>query len=226
MPILWHIMKSFYHHGIDDFVICLGYKGYMIKEFFANYHLHTNDLTIDFKTGATLIHNQRSEQWKVTLVDTGAESMTGGRLKRVARYLGEEHFCMTYGDGLADIDIRELVRFHHQQGRDATVTVVSPPGRFGAVDISGNAVSGFREKPVTDDGWINAGFFVLAPKVLDLIDGDDTVWERGPLETLAEERQLSAYRHTGFWQPMDTLRDKNQLEGYWASGRAPWRSWS
>ncbi len=226
MPILWHIMKTFYRFGIEEFIICLGYKGYMIKEFFANYHLHTNDLTIDFKSGVTTIHNKRTEEWKVTLVDTGADSMTGGRLGRVAPYVGDEHFCMTYGDGLADIDIGALIGFHEAQGRDATVTIVSPPGRFGAVEMAGDAVRGFREKPVTDEGWINAGFFVLSPRVFGLIEGDQTVWEHHPLETLAAEGQLSAYRHAGFWQPMDTLRDKNQLEALWASGRAPWRTWS
>jgi glucose-1-phosphate cytidylyltransferase len=224
-PILWHIMKIYHHHGISDFVICLGYKGYMIKEYFMNYFVHTCDLTLDFVSDKTIIHKKRTEDWRVTLVDTGAETMTGGRLKRAREFIGDDHFCMTYGDGVGDVDIAASLRHHAAHGLKATVTVVSPQGRFGAVEIAGDVVEGFREKPQTDSSWINAGFFVLSPEVLDYIDGDETPWEFKPLETLAAERQLSAFRHRGFWQPMDTLRDKTQLEALWTADRAPWRVW-
>lgn len=225
-PILWHIMKNYYHFGIEEFIVCLGYKGDMIKEYFLKYAMSNSDLSIDFSTGETTIHNAHNEKWKVTLVDTGAESMTGGRLRRVRDFIGDETFCMTYGDGVGDVDIGESLRFHETHGGKATITIVSPQGRFGAVDLNGDVVQGFREKPQSDDSWINAGFFVLAPEVLDYITGDEVSWEREPLERLAAERQLCAYRHRGFWQPMDTLRDKSQLEALWASGQAPWRLWS
>jgi len=219
-------MKNYHHHGFREFIICLGYKGYMIKEYFANYYLHSSDLTFDFEADKTIIHNKRSEDWAVTLVDTGDNSMTGGRLKRVAEFLNGESFCMTYGDGVSDVDVKALVRHHEEHQLEATVTVVSPAGRYGAVDLDGTTVRGFREKPVTETGWINAGFFVLSSKVLDRIAGDQTSWEREPLESLANSGQLSAFRHSGFWQAMDTLRDKNQLEALWAANRAPWRVWS
>lgn len=225
-PILWHIMKIYHTAGFKEFIVCLGYKGYMIKEYFSNYFLHTSDVTIDHSNNDILFHNKRAEDWKVTLVDTGDESMTGGRIKRVAPYLGDDHFCMTYGDGVGDIDIHKLLDVHRTHGRDATVTVVSPPGRFGAIDFDGDKVIGFREKPKTESGWINGGFFVLSPNVLDRIEGDATIWEREPLEGLAHDNQLFAHKHYGFWQPMDTLRDKRRLEGLWDSDQAPWRVWS
>lgn len=226
LPILWHIMKIYAHHGINEFVICLGYKGYFIKEYFSNYFLHTSDVTLDLAHNEMTIHRRRSEPWRVTLVDTGSETMTGGRLKRVRDYLDDDApFAMTYGDGVADIDIGALRRFHDAHGRDATVTVVRPAGRFGAVELDDDRVTGFREKPAGEAGWINAGFFVLRPAVLDAIEGDATVWEREPMERLAAEGRLAAYRHTGFWQPMDTLRDRQQLDELWARGAAPWRLW-
>jgi glucose-1-phosphate cytidylyltransferase len=225
LPILWHIMKMYAHHGINEFIVCLGYKGYIIKEYFQNYFLHNSDVTIDFATNNTVIHNQRTDPWKVTLVDTGDGTMTGGRIKRVAPYIGDESFCLTYGDGVSDIDITALLAFHRHHGRLATVTIVRPEGRFGAVDLDGEMVTGFREKPIGEAGWINAGFFVLSPKVFDLIDGDDTVWERSPMEQLAAAGDLMAFRHNGFWQPMDTLRDKQHLEQLWSSGKAAWRTW-
>lgn len=224
-PILWHIMKMFSHHGIDEFVICLGYKGYVVKEYFSNYGLHLSDVTFDFAMHQTTIHRRDVEPWKITLVDTGSETMTGGRLRRVRSYLGDEPFCLTYGDGVADVDIGRLVAFHEAHGADATVTAVQPAGRFGALRMDGDAVLGFQEKPSGDGGWINGGFFVLQPRVIDRVAGDDTVWEQGPLEGLAADGQLRAYRHEGFWQAMDTLRDKRHLEELWASGRAPWRKW-
>jgi glucose-1-phosphate cytidylyltransferase len=224
-PILWHIMKLFASHEVTEFVICLGYKGYVIKEYFANYFLHNADVTFDLSSNSMEVHSGWAEPWKVTLVDTGAQTMTGGRLKRVARYLGDEVFCMTYGDGLADLDISRTVEFHRSHGRLATVTAVRPPGRFGALEVKGDRVSDFREKPTGDRAWINGGFFVLSPKVLELIDGDATVWEREPMEWLAHNDQLRAFYHDGFWHPMDTLRDKNQLEEMWRSGKAPWKSW-
>ena len=224
-PILWHIMKIYSAHGLHDFIICLGYKGYLIKEYFANYFLHMSDITFDITRNRMTVHQNFAEPWQVTLVDTGAETMTGGRLKRVARYLdGAEHFCFTYGDGLADVNITELIAFHRQQQTLATVTAVSPPGRFGALVVEGNRVRDFREKPA-GDGWINGGFFVLSPQVLDYVAGDETMWENEPLTRLAREGELATYVHEGFWQPMDTLRDKNQLEELWREGHAPWKVW-
>ena len=226
MPILWHIMKIYSYHGVDDFIICCGYKGYIIKEFFKNYYLHSSDVTIDVKNNKLEIHEQKTEPWKVTLVDTGEYSMTGGRLKRIKKYVeNEKAFCMTYGDGLSNINIKELINFHTEQNRLATLTAVNPPGRYGALVCSGNEITGFAEKPTNDDGLINGGFFVLSPQVLDLIEDDNTVWEKEPLEHLANSKELSAYRHNDFWQPMDTLREKNLLEELWDSGRAPWKKW-
>jgi len=225
-PILWHILKLYSVHGINDFVICCGYKGYVIKEYFANYFLHMSDVTFDMTQNTMEVHQRKAEPWRVTLVDTGETTLTGGRLKRVARHLdGEEAFCFTYGDGLADIDITAEIAFHRGHGRLATVAAVQPPGRYGALALEGERVSGFQEKPLGDGGWINGGFFVLSPKVLAYIDGDQTSWESESLERLAAEDQLRAYFHTGFWQPMDTLRDKNHLEALWQSGRAPWKVW-
>lgn len=227
MPILWHIMKMYSAHGIHDFVICLGYRGYAIKDFFANYFLHTSDVTFDMQNNRMEVHQNYSEPWRVTLVDTGDESMTGGRLRRVGRFLqDEEAFCFTYGDGVSDIDIGSLLRFHQAHGKLATVTAVQPPGRYGALERDGDAVRGFVEKPRGDGGWINGGFFVLSPKVLPYIAADDTTWEAEPLARLAAEDQLQAYEHDGFWHPMDTLRDKNYLEQLWQSGSAPWKQWS
>ena len=225
-PILWHIMKTYHHHGVSEFIICLGYKGYMIKEYFQNYFLHTSDITINFGKDQTILHNKRAEDWTVTLIDTGLDTMTGGRLRRVRDYIGNEDFCMTYGDGVGDVDITALLQHHKAHGLKATITIVSPQGRYGAVDLNGDIVEGFREKPASGNSWINAGFFVLSPAVLDYIEGDDTPWESSPLEALAAERQLSAFQHSGFWRPMDTLRDKTQLETLWASGDAPWRVWA
>lgn len=226
-PILWHIMKMYSAHGINDFVICLGYKGYMIKEYFANYMLHTSDVTFDLREKQMHVHERRTEPWKVTLVDTGEDSMTGGRLRRVAHHLQEEEaFCFTYGDGVGDIDITALVAFHQQHGKAATLTATYPPGRFGAVDIRAGQVVDFMEKPKGDGGMINGGFFVLSPQVLSTIAGDHTVWEQEPLMKLAHGGELMAYEHHGFWQPMDTLRDKHMLEELWSSGRAPWKMWT
>ncbi len=225
-PILWHIMKIYAHHGINDFVICCGYKGYLIKEYFANYFLHMSDVTFDMRNNSMQVHQQSAEPWRVTLIDTGDETMTGGRLKRVAPYLqGEEAFCFTYGDGVSDVNITQLIAFHTAQKVQATLTATYPPGRFGALDMAGHKVQSFKEKPKGDGGMINGGFFVLSPQVIDLIDGDDCIWERAPLETLAEQGQLAAYQHHGFWQPMDTLRDKTHLEELWQSGQAPWKVW-
>jgi glucose-1-phosphate cytidylyltransferase len=225
-PILWHIMKIYSAHGVSDFVICLGYKGYLIKEYFANYFLHMSDVTIDMAHNRMEVHQKKVEPWTVTLVDTGEATMTGGRLKRVADYLQQDDvFCMTYGDGVSNVDITRLIAFHRAQGRLATVTAAQPPGRFGALDVSGGLITSFQEKPQGDGSWINGGFFVLSPKVLDYIEGEDTIWERTPLESLAREGQLAAYTHNGFWQPMDTLRDKNLLESLWQSGHAPWKVW-
>ena len=222
-PLLWHIMKSYAHHGIKDFVICLGYKGYVIKEFFFNYYRHMSDMTMDLKTGDHQILNSQAEDWRITLVDTGAETMTGGRLKRVAPYLREETFCLTYGDGLSDINIGAEIEFHRQHGKLATVAAVQPPGRFGVLNIDGhNQVASFEEKPTDEIGWINGGFFVLEPGVIPYIDGDTTSWEREPLSSLARDGQLAAFHHTGFWQPCDTLRDKRELESLWSTGNAPW----
>ena len=225
-PILWHIMKQYSFYGINDFVICLGYKGYIIKEYFANYFLHMSDVTFDMSTNALEVHQRNAEPWRVTLVDTGAETQTGGRLKRVASYLNGETFFFTYGDGVADIDIAAELAFHREKGLLATMCAAQPPGRFGAIDIDGNRITRFEEKPAGDGTWINGGFFVLEPGVLELIDDDATIWERTPLERLARDGQLSAYKHRGFWQPMDTLRDKNKLEELWHSGRAPWKVWA
>lgn len=226
-PILWHIMKIYSHYGINEFIVCCGYKGYVIKEYFANYFLHTSDVTFDMQENTMEVHQRYAEPWKVTLVDTGENTMTGGRLKRVAGYVkNEEAFLFTYGDGVSDIDIGELVKFHKRHKLNATLTAVYPPGRFGALDIVDHQVTTFKEKPKGDGGMINGGFFVLSPSVLTLISDDSTVWEHGPLESLAQHRQIGAYEHNGFWQPMDTLRDKNYLEDLWASGKAPWKSWS
>lgn len=225
MPVLWHIMKMYASHGINEFIICCGYKGYVIKEYFANYFLHMSDITFDMANNKMKVHHAHAEPWKVTLVDTGADSMTGGRLKRVASYLADDDFCFTYGDGVSNVDISALVAFHKSQGTLATVTSVQPPGRFGALDIQQGKISGFQEKPQGDGSWVNGGFFVLSPKVIDYIAGDNTTWEREPLEQLAREGQLSAFMHRGFWQPMDTLRDKVMLEDLWASGKAPWKIW-
>jgi len=225
-PILWHILKMYSAHGINDFIICCGYKGYVIKEYFANYFLHMSDVTFDMENNQMKVHQRNAEPWRVTLIDTGDSTMTGGRLRRVAQYLqGEEAFCFTYGDGVGDVDIRATLAFHKAHGRQATMTAVQPPGRFGALELEGAAVRCFLEKPHGDGGWINGGFFVLSPKVLELIEGDDTIWERRPLEDLARRGELQAYLHEGFWQPMDTLRDKNHLEELWASGKAPWKVW-
>ena len=224
-PILWHIMKIYSSYGLHDFVICLGYRGYMIKEYFANYYLHTSDVTFDVAENRMEVHETTTEPWRVTLVDTGAETMTGGRLRRVFDYLDEDDFCFTYGDGLADIDIGQLVAFHREQGTLATVTAVQPSGRFGSMRIEDTRVSEFTEKPAGDDAWINGGFFVLSPRVRDYLDGDGTVWEREPLQRLAAEGELSSYRHSGFWQPMDTLRERDRLQSLWESGAAPWKTW-
>jgi len=225
-PILWHIMKIYSRYGINDFIICCGYKGYVIKEYFANYFLHTSDVTFDMKKNSMEVHERFAEPWKVTLVDTGEDTMTGGRLKRVGQYIkDEEAFCFTYGDGVSDIDIGALLNFHKEQAVKATLTAVYPPGRFGALAIENNKVTTFKEKPRGDGGMINGGFFVLSPDVLSLIKDDATAWEQGPLEALATGHHIAAYEHTGFWQPMDTLRDKNYLEELWSSGQAPWKSW-
>ncbi|MDX6723413.1 MAG: glucose-phosphate cytidylyltransferase [Solirubrobacteraceae bacterium] len=228
MPMLWHVMKLYAGHGIDEFIICLGYKGYVIKEWFANYALHTSDVTFDLRNGSMEVHHSTTEPWKVTLVDTGEATQTGGRLKRVLPYVDGEDFCFTYGDGLADVDITQLVAFHRERGRKATVTAVQPAGRFGALEIEdgGDIVTSFREKPRGDGSWINGGFFVLSPDVGGYIDGDDTVWEQEPLNGLAAAGELSSFLHRGFWMPMDTLRERNALEQLWQSGRAPWRTWA
>lgn len=225
-PILWHIMKMYSCHGIHDFVICCGYKGYVIKEYFANYFLHMSDVTFDMQANSMHVHQQRAESWKVTLIDTGDDSMTGGRLGRVADHVkDEEAFCFTYGDGVSDIDISATIEFHKNHGKHATLTATYPPGRFGALDIRNHQVMSFKEKPEGDGAMINGGFFVLSPKILSLIKGDDTIWEQEPLKTLAERGQLMAYEHPGFWHPMDTLRDKHHLEELWVSGKAPWKKW-
>lgn len=225
-PILWHIMKIYSTYGIHDFIICLGYKGYMIKEYFANYFLHMSDVTLNLADNKMEIHQNNVEPWRITLVDTGENTMTGGRLKRVASYLGNEDFCFTYGDGLADIDIAKLIAYHKSQNTLATLTAIQPPGRFGALCLEGQKVSGFSEKPQGDGGWINGGFFVLSPKVINYIKDDSTVWEKFPLECLAKEGKLAAYQHQGFWHPMDTLRDKLYLEELWTTSKAPWCTWS
>ena len=224
-PIIWHIMKLYSQSGISHFVICLGYKGYVIKEYFANYFLHRADVTFDIAANSVEVHNGRAESWKVTLVETGTSTMTGGRLRRIKDFVACKSFCMTYGDGVADIDIRALIKHHKDSGKLATVTAVRPPGRFGALDLDGDKVRGFVEKPAGDNSWINGGFFVLDPRALDLIEGDDTVWEREPMEALANSGQISAYKHHGFWQPMDTVRDRDYLRSLWDAGEAPWKVW-
>jgi len=223
-PILWHILKMYSSHNINDFVICCGYKGYIIKEYFANYFLHMSDVTIDMAKNSVEVHHKKAEPWRVTLVDTGEQTQTGGRLKRIGDYI-QSDFCMTYGDGVSSIDITKSIQFHNSHGQLATMTAVQPPGRFGALDFDGTQINSFLEKPQGDGGWINGGFFVLNPKVLEMIDGDETLWEKQPLEQLAKMGQLRAYFHSGFWQPMDTLRDKNHLEELWINERAPWKSW-
>jgi glucose-1-phosphate cytidylyltransferase len=224
-PMLWHIMKVYSAHGINEFVVCCGYKGYVIKEYFANYFLHMSDVTFDMQNNKMEVHQRNAEPWRVTLVDTGEETMTGGRIKRIANYVTGEDFCCTYGDGIGDINITALINFHKQHGKLATLTATQPPGRFGALNLSGNNIVSFQEKPQGDGSWVNGGFFVLSPEVLDYIKDDHTVWEREPMEQLAGDGQMAAYFHSGFWQPMDTLRDKNHLETLWASGKAPWKIW-
>jgi len=224
-PILWHILKTYSHYGINEFVICCGYKGYVIKEYFANYFLHTSDVTFHMDLNHMEIHRQMAEPWKVTLVDTGDASLTGGRLRRVREYL-DDTFCFTYGDGVADVDITALVAHHRAAGRQATLTAVQPPGRYGALHIEGTGVQQFQEKPDGDNAWINGGYFVLEPSVIDLIDGDSCIWEQAPLQKLAQAGELTSYHHNGFWQPMDTLRDRQKLEELWSSGKAPWKVWS
>ena len=225
MPILWHIMKIYAAHGITDFVICLGYKGYSIKEYFANYFLHRSDITFDLANNKTIIHQNKVEPWRVTLIDTGENTMTGGRLRRVKEYVGKEDFCMTYGDGVGNVDIKATIDFHKKHGLLSTMTVTQPPGRFGAVAMDGDRVVEFQEKPHGESGWINAGFFVLSPKVIDYIADDHTIWEREPMEKLAAEKQMCAWRHDGFWRPMDAMRDRIVLEEIWAKGKAPWKVW-
>ncbi len=224
-PILWHIMKIYSSHGINDFIVCCGYKGYIIKEYFANYFLHMSDVTFDMQNNKMDVHQRNAEHWKVTLVDTGDKTMTGGRLRRVREYLNNEDFCLTYGDGVGDVDITETIKFHNDHGMLATLTATQPPGRFGALTFSEQMVQGFQEKPQGDGGWVNGGFFILSPKVIDYINDDATVWEKEPMERIANEGQLSAYFHNGFWHPMDTLRDKNHLEELWENGKAPWKVW-
>lgn len=225
-PIIWHIMKIYSAHGINDFIVCLGYKGYVIKEYFHNYFLHTSDVTIDIRNNRMEVHHNAAEPWQVTLVDTGEDTMIGGRIKRILPYVRDDNaFCLTYGDGVGDIDVAACIKHHTSLGRLATVTATQPPGRFGAIRYDGNRVTGFREKPEGDGGWINGGFFVLSPKVGNYIEGDHTIWEREPMERLAAENQLSVFFHQGFWQPMDTLRDKRQLEEMWTKNTAPWKTW-
>jgi glucose-1-phosphate cytidylyltransferase len=226
-PILWHIMKIYSAHGINDFVVCCGYKGYVIKEYFANYFLHMSDVTFDLRYNQMNVHTGNAEPWKVTLVDTGASTMTAGRLKRVREHIGTETFCLTYGDGVSDVNVTELIKFHQSQGGLATLTAVQPPGRFGAIALheGQTKIEAFQEKPEGDGAWINGGYFVLEPQVIDFIDGDDTIWEQQPLTKLAKMGQLSAFKHAGFWQPMDTLRDRNKLEDLWTSNQAPWKVW-
>jgi len=224
-PILWHVMKIYSSHGINDFVICLGYRGYLIKEYFANYALHTQDVTFDMQRGSMEVHESTTEPWRVTLVDTGEQTMTGGRLGRVRRYVSDDTFCFTYGDGVSDVDLGAVLDLHQRSGRLATVTTVQPPGRWGSLVLEENEVRGFQEKPEGDGGWINGGFFVLEPGAIDRIAGDATIWEREPMESLARDGELSAYRHRGFWHAMDTLRDRQTLEALWDDG-APWRTWS
>lgn len=226
-PILWHIMKIYSHYGINEFIICLGYKGYIIKEYFANYFLHMSDVTFDIKNNQMEVHQRYAEPWKVTLINTGDETMTGGRLKQASEYIkNEEAFCFTYGDGLSNVNLHQLLEFHRQKGKLATLTAVTPPGRFGALDIKDHMITHFQEKPKGDGAYINGGFFVLSPKVIDLILDDSCIWEKEPLERLASDGELSAFTHDGFWHPMDTLRDKNYLESLWHTNEAPWKLWS
>lgn len=224
-PILWHIMKMYSHYGLNDFIICLGYKGYLVKEYFANYFMHMSDVTIDLRDNKMDVHHNYAEPWRITLVDTGQSSMTGGRLKRVKDYIGDDDFCMTYGDGVSDVNISSLIDFHQSKNTLATVTATNPPGRFGSLNIDECKITEFKEKPEGDASWINGGFFVLSPEVLDLVEDDNTIWEKQPMESLASNGQLSAFLHRGFWQPMDTLRDKVFLEELWDSNRAPWKVW-
>lgn len=224
-PILWHIMKMYSQHGVNEFIICAGYKGYVIKEYFANYFLHMSNITFDMSTNEMQVHENKAEPWKVTIVDTGDETMTGGRLLRVKDYIGDETFCFTYGDGVCDIDISNLIEFHKKNNKWATVTAVQPPGRFGAIKMDKTTITSFEEKPQGDGGYINGGFFVLEPNVFELIEGDPIIWEREPMERLAEQRQIEAFKHDGFWRPMDTLRDMNYLEDLWESNKAPWKTW-
>jgi glucose-1-phosphate cytidylyltransferase len=224
-PILWHIMKIYAAHGVNEFIVCLGYKGYVVKEYFANYFLHMADVTFDLAKNSMTTHHNHSEPWRVTLVDTGEKTQTGGRLRRVREYLGDEDFCFTYGDGVSDVDVSKLIAHHRAQGTLATVTAVQPPGRFGVLTMNGARIAGFREKP-EEGSWVNGGYFVLSPKVLDYIEGDETAWERAPMEMLAAEGQLSAFLHRGFWQPMDHLRDRQHLEALWSAGQAPWKVWA
>jgi len=224
-PILWHIMKTYSFHGINDFVICCGYKGYMIKEYFANYFLHTSDVTIDVKNNNMEIHRKSAESWRVTLIDTGISTMTGGRLQRVKRYVNKDTFCFTYGDGISDVNISDLVKFHKNQKTIGTITAVQPPGRFGSLEFKRDLVTRFREKPAGDGSWINGGFFVLEPKVFEYLTDDKTMWEIEPMEKLAKEGHLLAYKHSDFWHPIDTLRDKNHLESLWNLGKSPWKIW-
>ena len=225
-PILWHIMKSYSFHGVNEFIICCGYKGYMIKEYFANYFLHMSDITFDLENNQMKVHHKRAEPWKVTLIDTGNDSMTGGRLLRVAKYIqNEDTFCFTYGDGLTDVNIAETIKFHKKHGKIATLTATYPPGRFGALNIVNSEVRQFEEKPKGDGGMVNGGYFILSPKVLDYLEEDATIWEEKPMKKLAANNELMAFEHDGFWQPMDTLRDKHLLEDLWKSGKAPWKIW-
>lgn len=225
-PILWHIMKIYASHGVNDFIICCGYKGYVIKEYFANYFLHMSDVTFDMKSNKMEVHHKKAEPWRVTLVDTGDETLTGGRLKRVVDYIkNEDYFCFTYGDGVSNVDVAKQINFHKKHRKLVTVTAVQPPGRYGSLLRNGTSVRGFQEKPPGDGAWINGGFFVLSPKVIEYIDGDLTPWEGAPLQNIAAQMQLECFEHRGFWQPMDTLRDKTQLEDLWSSGKAPWKCW-
>jgi glucose-1-phosphate cytidylyltransferase len=224
-PLLWHVMKLYSSHGINDFIVCCGYRGYVIKEYFANYFLHMSDVTFDIASNKMEVHHKKAEAWRVTVVDTGEETMTGGRIRRIGAHIGEGTFCLTYGDGVSNVDINAALKSHQAARKKATVTAVRPPGRFGSLDIVDGEVTGFNEKPDGDGGWINGGFFVLEPSVLELIEGDTTIWERQPLEQLSRNGELNAFQHEGFWQPMDTLRDKLHLEDLWNSGKAPWRIW-
>ena len=224
-PLLWHVMKIYSSHGITDFIICVGYKGYVIKEYFANYFMHMSDVTFDMRSNQMEVHQKHAEPWRVTVVDTGENTMTGGRLRRIRPYVGNEPFLCTYGDGVGNINVTELLAFHRASGLEATVTAVQPPGRYGTLELGNGRVHHFTEKPVGDGAWINGGFFVLEPRALDRVKDDSTIWEREPLEMLAHDGQLAAYQHAGFWQPMDTLREKNLLENLWASGKAPWKTW-